>query len=76
MTLPTPSRSMLLSAGILAATSACEIQTNFGAGPGKRSRLRTPGRPLYRAGRNDPCPCGSGKKFKRCCIGKIVGVQV
>lgn len=21
-------------------------------------------------GRNNPCPCGSGKKFKRCCIGK------
>lgn len=21
-------------------------------------------------GRNDPCPCGSGKKFKICCIGK------
>lgn len=21
-------------------------------------------------GRNDPCPCGSGKKFKRCCAGK------
>lgn len=20
-------------------------------------------------GRNDPCPCGSGKKFKRCCLG-------
>ncbi len=20
-----------------------------------------------KAGRNDPCPCGSGKKFKRCC---------
>jgi len=20
-------------------------------------------------GRNDPCPCGSGKKFKRCCGG-------
>jgi hypothetical protein len=20
-------------------------------------------------GRNDPCPCGSGKKYKRCCIG-------
>jgi preprotein translocase subunit SecA len=19
-----------------------------------------------RAGRNDPCPCGSGKKYKRC----------
>lgn len=22
-----------------------------------------------KVGRNDPCPCGSGKKYKRCCIG-------
>lgn len=22
-------------------------------------------------GRNDPCPCGSGKKYKNCCLGKI-----
>lgn len=22
-----------------------------------------------RAGRNDPCPCGSGRKFKSCCLG-------
>ena len=22
--------------------------------------------------RNDPCPCGSGKKYKNCCIGKPV----
>lgn len=21
------------------------------------------------AGRNDPCPCGSGKKYKKCCLG-------
>ena len=21
-------------------------------------------------GRNDPCPCGSGKKFKNCCMRK------
>ncbi len=21
-------------------------------------------------GRNDPCPCGSGKKYKRCCLGR------
>ena len=20
-------------------------------------------------GRNDPCPCGSGKKYKKCCLG-------
>lgn len=24
-----------------------------------------------KTGRNDPCPCGSGKKFKHCCIGMI-----
>ncbi|MDO7084893.1 DUF1186 domain-containing protein [Pseudocolwellia sp. AS88] len=23
---------------------------------------------LATAGRNDPCPCGSGKKFKKCCL--------
>ena len=21
----------------------------------------------YKIGRNDPCPCGSGKKYKNCC---------
>jgi hypothetical protein len=24
--------------------------------------------PLRGVGRNDPCPCGSGKKYKRCCL--------
>jgi SEC-C motif-containing protein len=23
--------------------------------------------PTERVGRNDPCPCGSGKKYKKCC---------
>lgn len=23
-----------------------------------------------RVGRNDPCPCGSGKKYKKCCLSK------
>ena len=31
-----------------------------------------PGEPFQRetpkVGRNDPCPCGSGKKFKKCCL--------
>jgi hypothetical protein len=35
-------------------------------------RLETDGRPgphhFKKTGRNDPCPCGSGKKFKRCCL--------
>ncbi len=24
--------------------------------------------PLRGVGRNDPCPCGSGKKFRKCCL--------
>ena len=24
-----------------------------------------------KVGRNDPCPCGSGKKFKKCCLNKF-----
>jgi uncharacterized protein YecA (UPF0149 family) len=26
-----------------------------------------PGTDWSTVGRNDPCPCGSGKKFKKCC---------
>ena len=26
-------------------------------------------------GRNDPCVCGSGKKFKKCCIEKLSNRQ-
>ena len=25
---------------------------------------------MAKAGRNDQCPCGSGRKFKKCCEGK------
>jgi hypothetical protein len=37
-----------------------------------RSRVGA-GDPIRReskVGRNDPCPCGSGKKYKQCCLGK------
>ena len=39
-----------------------------------RERLAQAGAPppanqnLKKVGRNDPCPCGSGKKFKKCCL--------
>jgi tetratricopeptide (TPR) repeat protein len=25
---------------------------------------------MAKIGRNDPCPCGSGKKYKQCCLAK------
>jgi len=35
----------------------------------ERSGLQAPvRRDRPRVGRNDPCPCGSGKKYKRCCL--------
>jgi hypothetical protein len=30
-----------------------------------------PRRELAQVGRNDPCPCGSGKKYKFCCLTKL-----
>ena len=32
-------------------------------------KLLNPPKPLQvvKTGRNDPCPCGSGKKYKKCC---------
>ncbi len=30
---------------------------------------------MNKLGRNDPCPCGSGKKYKRCCMNKKPRVQ-
>ena len=35
--------------------------------PSKNEELLPPKKKI---GRNAPCPCGSGKKFKRCCMRK------
>lgn len=33
-----------------------------------RGGATLPAAPADRVGRNDPCPCGSGKKYKKCCL--------
>jgi tetratricopeptide (TPR) repeat protein len=30
---------------------------------------------MAKPGRNDPCPCGSGKKYKKCCLAKDEAVE-
>lgn len=50
---PLPSLASILADGIARGVNGDRLV------PGPR------GKPL--AGRNDPCPCGSGKKFKKCC---------
>jgi len=39
-------------------------QVAAGRTGGDRQRVKVTGRKI---GRNDPCPCGSGKKYKKCC---------
>ena len=29
--------------------------------------IKIPPRRVSKIGRNEPCPCGSGKKYKKCC---------
>lgn len=43
------------------------------AGSSSLDRMKTPRRPVAQSAprapqRNDPCPCGSGRKFKKCCL--------
>jgi len=37
------------------------------AGAGERQPVQQVVRGTAKVGRNDPCPCGSGKKYKKCC---------
>ncbi|GJM09254.1 MAG: hypothetical protein DHS20C11_15300 [Lysobacteraceae bacterium] len=50
------------------AMAATMIFSHFGP-------LRVPGgtgpHRVKKTGRNEPCPCGSGKKYKRCCMAKL-----
>ncbi len=39
-------------------------------GDGSVSKPRPVQRKAVKVGRNDPCPCGSGKKYKNCCMAK------
>ncbi|WP_449304922.1 SEC-C metal-binding domain-containing protein [Persicimonas caeni] len=48
------------------------IEFNRGGGPAEASveEEETFERELPKIGRNDPCHCGSGRKYKRCCMRK------
>jgi SWIM/SEC-C metal-binding protein len=56
-----------------------EVEVIVGIEPDKAEDLtdieralaaREPARATPKIGRNDPCPCGTGKKFKKCCFGR------
>lgn len=43
------------------------IQTSESKGTNQTGEPQQPIRKGKKVGRNDPCPCGSGKKYKKCC---------
>jgi preprotein translocase subunit SecA len=47
-----------------AAASQAAANAPQGEAAGK---VKTIVREVAKVGRNDPCPCGSGKKYKKCC---------
>ena len=47
---------------------ATESQTVPGRPAPRKIRVYQKREMKYNCGRNEPCPCGSGKKFKKCCI--------
>ena len=44
-----------------------ELEQARMAGAGDRQPVQQVVRTSAKVGRNDPCPCGSGKKYKKCC---------
>lgn len=45
-----------------------QVAKETSASHGETDRVRKPVRRVEaKVGRNDPCPCGSGKKYKKCC---------
>lgn len=56
-----------LRAGLVAVTAARAVfrrKLESALGAHVPTSVRT------RVGRNDPCPCGSAKKYKKCCLGR------
>jgi preprotein translocase subunit SecA len=61
----TPTATQVASHGPQAATApqTASAASPFAAGLGAQKAVPK----LAHVGRNDPCPCGSGKKYKKCC---------
>ncbi|MGB7161185.1 MAG: SEC-C metal-binding domain-containing protein [Tepidisphaeraceae bacterium] len=55
------------TADVGAPTGGGEMQQASDQALGEGAKVKTIVREAARVGRNDPCPCGSGKKYKKCC---------
>ncbi|MBQ7930797.1 MAG: SEC-C domain-containing protein, partial [Clostridia bacterium] len=64
MVIPRPQQQEVKRVEVLKAASE-------GFGGAQNKQAPAPKKPVVnktpKVGRNDPCPCGSGKKYKKCC---------
>jgi preprotein translocase subunit SecA len=52
-------------------TQSTRVQYGHGSAPAQQPQKQaTVRRVVAKVGRNDPCPCGSGKKYKNCCLAR------
>ena len=58
--------NLLLNAEVRQNIEREEVK-NIHLSDGKETVKATPKKAAPKVGRNDPCPCGSGKKYKQCC---------
>jgi preprotein translocase subunit SecA len=71
---PPPTRRPARRAAPVTLTAGGDAASVFASAPGNRKPERTGGDDVIKTvrrdepkiGRNDPCPCGSGKKYKKC----------
>ncbi len=62
--IPDTTRRVAGPAGVASQTTASASMGN--AQPAPRTVVKDKDDPYANVGRNDPCPCGSGKKYKKC----------
>jgi preprotein translocase subunit SecA len=66
MTLNNPGAAPVPAFAGARSSSAAQAQTPTPARTGGDDVVKTVRRDEPKVGRNDPCPCGSGKKYKKC----------
>ena len=62
----------------LAALEACDAQFRTEPNTSEHENANfepAPPRRFDKVGRNEPCPCGSGQKYKKCCLNRPAAAQ-
>jgi preprotein translocase subunit SecA len=68
---PQPQPNVQVTSMSGAGSTPTTEEGNGAARPAARAAVATAVK-TQKVGRNDPCPCGSGKKYKKCCMNKQV----